>query len=466
MLKAKKSTLSIVMMSTLYVTSVFAVNIEAKSGAIANDLNSFFNKIGFSSNVTGSHSYESQAAGFVSMGSIYARSQPQNIQVIHVDAPGFRSGCAGIDLYAGGFSYIDKDQIVKFMQSILSSTGGYALNLALETELPEMAHAMQFTQKLAADLNNNNLNSCELGEVASASVWPKNRAAHQRICEDLGKNSGAFSDWAMARQKCSTGGELESKINEAKTKPEYKDQVLSDTNIVWDVLQKNPFLKGDGRALKELYMSISGTIVFDKKGALQAYPSLVNNQNFIKAMLYGGEVPSYQCDNDDCLIISPNKTHTIGMNDALVSKVQIILERVYNHIKQGTAFEPEERGIMEMVEQPVFNLISASAAQNIGIQSAYELSQTIATDLLAQYLSNSLQTIHRALLSKDMGAHNEEKLFKSIQTAQTFVDNFGSESRERFNAALQTNQLVQDNVKQAFSALNPMLRSAYQGEAS
>lgn len=170
----------------------FAGNGDAKSAAIANDLNHFFDKLGFSSNVTGSHSFESQAAGFASIGSIYARSQPQNIQVIHVDAPGFRSGCAGIDLYAGGFSYISGDQIVKFMQSILSSAGGYALNLALETELPEMGHALQFSQKLAADLNNNNLNSCELGEVASTAVWPKNRAAHQRICEDLGKKQWCF----------------------------------------------------------------------------------------------------------------------------------------------------------------------------------------------------------------------------------------------------------------------------------
>lgn len=464
MFKKRLISLSVAALYAMSASTALA-NIEAKSSAIANDLNHFFNNIGFSSNVTGSHSYESQAAGFVSMGSVYARSQPQNIQVIHVDAPGFRSGCAGIDLYAGGFSYIDKDQIVKFMQSILSSSGGYALNLALETELPEMAHAMQFSQKLAADINNNNLNSCELGEVASAAVWPKNRAAHQRICEDLGKNGGYFDDWAMARQKCSTGGELENTINKAKQKPEYKDQVLVDANIVWDVLSENQFLKDNSKPLKELYMSISGTIVFDKKGALHAYPSLANNQNFIKAMLYGGEIPSYRCENDSCTVIqSGETTHTIGVSDALVTKVQIILEGVYKHIKQGTAFEPEERGLMEMVEQPVFNLISASAAQNIGIQSAYELAQTIATDLLAQYLSNSLQIIHRSLASKDMGAHNEEKLFKSIQTAQMFVDNFENESRARFNAALQTNQLVQNNVKQALGALNTMLKNAYNRE--
>ncbi|MFW2572536.1 conjugal transfer protein TraH, partial [Legionella sp. 29fVS95] len=42
-----------------------------------------------------------------------------------------------------GFSFIKSEQIVSFMQNILSNGAGYAMNLALETELPEIAHAMQ-----------------------------------------------------------------------------------------------------------------------------------------------------------------------------------------------------------------------------------------------------------------------------------------------------------------------------------
>ena len=60
-----------------------------------------------------------------------------------------------------------------------------------------------------------------------------------------------------------------------------------------------------------------------------------------------------------------------------------------------------------------------------------------------------------------LGDKNEEKLFKSIQASQQFVDNFNKESRERFNMALQTNTLVQNNVKQALSSLTPLLKQAY-----
>ena len=119
------------MIKRLLITSSLLMNSLVFATA-SSDLNHFFNNLGFASNVTGSHSYESQAAGFASLGSVYARNQVRSIQLAHVDVPGMRAGCGGIDLFAGGFSFIKADQIVQFMQSILTSGAGYALNLALE----------------------------------------------------------------------------------------------------------------------------------------------------------------------------------------------------------------------------------------------------------------------------------------------------------------------------------------------
>ena len=446
----------ILSLSFVLVNSIYA------SGST--DLGNFFDRIGFANNVTQSHSYQSQAAGFVSMGSIYARDQVRNIQLMHVDAPSIRAGCGGIDLTAGGFSFISSAEITKFMQSILSNGAGYALNLALETEAPEIAHAMQFMQKLAADINGNNLNSCEMAETASAMLWPKNRAAHQQICQDIAANSNAFSDWAAARQGCSTGGQIDNQLAIAKTNPEYKDRVLLNTNIVWEALSHNNFIAED-HELAEIYMSISGTIVFDKNAAIKTYPALSTNKDFIKSLLYGGKLPSYKCsEHKDCLNISMGE-HTITQKMALVSQVQDLMKGIYNNILAGTALTLKQSGLIELTQPPVFQLISASAQQNIGIQSSYELAQNVATDLLAQYLANSLEIIRASLAGKDLGSANEDKLFKNIEIAQKVVDNFNTDSRSRFNAALQTNQLVQNNVKQALNTLTPMLRQAYVGAA-
>lgn len=434
--------------------------------SVGGELEHFF-KNNIESNVTGSHSYESQAAGFASLGSVYARSQVRNIQIAHVDVPGLRSGCGGIDITAGGASFIKSDQIVQFMQSILSSGAGYAMNLALETELPEIAHAMQYMQKLANEINSTNLNSCEMGENLAAAAWPKSRAAHQRLCEDIGLHSGDFADWAKARQQCSTGGEIKNQLDKAQEDPAYKERVLLSTNVVWDALQKNDFIASDAN-LAEVYMSISGTLVFDDKGGIQTYPSMATNLDFVKALLYGGNLPSYHCTDtgkqSKCLDINVEGHQVIQTKEGLVFQVQELLKGIYDHIKTGEALTPEQTGLINLTPAPVFNLISASAQQNIGLQSSYELAQSVATDLLAQYLANSLEIIRASLSGKDIGQANEERLFRSVAVAQKFVDHFNAESRARFNTALQTNQLVQNNVKQAFNALTPMLRQAYTGD--
>jgi conjugative transfer pilus assembly protein TraH len=450
------------------VTSFTCVTGNGVHASASADLNHFFNNLGYSANVTGSHSYESQAAGFASLGSVYARNQVRSIQIAHVDVPGFRSGCGGIDIFAGGFSFIKSEQIVSFMQNILSNGAGFAMNLALETELPEIAHAMQYMQKLANDINGTNFNSCEMGENLTAALYPKNRAAHQRLCEDIGRNRNVYTDWAEARHKCSTGGEIEKRLEQAKNDSEYKDRALLNTNVVWDALQLNEFIKSDTE-ISEVYMSISGTLVFDAKGGMQTYPSLATNQDFVKALLYGGKLPSYKCTDSNkpikCVAINVKGSQEISSKDALVSQVQAILQGVYENIKSGTALTPQQKGLIELTQPSVFQLISASAQQNIGIQSSYELAQSVATDLLAQYLANSLEVIRASLAGRDLGGSHEEKLFKNLQVAQQFVDNFNSESRARFNAALTTNQLVQNNVKQALNALNPILRKSYTGGA-
>ena len=267
--------------NTVLLTAIFIVpNCFADTNS---DLSNWFDNLGFGVKINHPSTYQSQAAGYATFGSIYARNAVRNIQIMHVDVPGYRSGCGGIDLFAGGFSFIKADQIVKFMQSILSSGAGYALNLALEIEIPEVAHALQYMQTLANKINTENFNSCSMAEDLVGGAWPKSRASQQQICQDLGTHSGAFSDWAASRQQCTTGGATGDELAKAKNDPKYQYRVYNNTNIIWDrVVKRNSFLSGDEK-LGELYMTISGTIVFDEKGAITTYSSKVTNANFIKA---------------------------------------------------------------------------------------------------------------------------------------------------------------------------------------
>lgn len=447
---------------------VFSLTFAYKTWANpSQELHHFFNNLGFASNVTNPTAYRTQAAGYLSSGSVYARGQVRNIQIAHIDVPGFRSGCGGIDILAGGFSFISGDQIVQFMQSVLTAGAGFAFTLALDTEMPEAGGAMKFVQKLAHEVNSFNLNSCEMGELLGGALYPKNRGASQKICESIGLKSGYFADWAKAKHGCSTGGEIESQLDKAKSDPEYKDQVLYNKNVIWDALQKNAFLRQNPK-LAEAYMSISGTLVFDKKGQAKTYPSLVHHQDLIKALLYGGRLPSYQCKDSGnqnlCLLVdyADSSHQTIRTQDSLVYQVQELLQGIYNNIRSGTALSKAQEGLINLSEDAIFKLIASNAQQGLGIEGSYGIAQQVASDLLAHYLANSLSVIRSSLVGQDLGKDNEAILLANLQEAQGFVEGFAKESRARLNQSLQTNHLIQANVKQAYQSLSPLLQRAYQ----
>src|ERR1700733_10357390 len=112
----------------------------AYAADINQDLNAYFNKLGFSSNVTGASAYHGQSAGFYSGGSVFTRNAVRDVQIIQMDLPSYRSGCGGIDLYAGGFSFIDSDKLVETLKNILNNAAAYSFTLAMETVTPEISN--------------------------------------------------------------------------------------------------------------------------------------------------------------------------------------------------------------------------------------------------------------------------------------------------------------------------------------
>ncbi len=91
----------------------------AASADVNSDMNQFFNKLGFASNTTQPGVWQGQAAGYAYGGSLYARTQVKNIQLISMTLPDINAGCGGIDAYLGSFSFINGDQLQRFVKQIM-----------------------------------------------------------------------------------------------------------------------------------------------------------------------------------------------------------------------------------------------------------------------------------------------------------------------------------------------------------
>ncbi|WP_425341509.1 conjugal transfer protein TraH [Escherichia coli] len=102
----------------------------AASADVNSDMNQFFNKLGFASNTTQPGVWQGRLRLCLRR-LLYARTQVKNVQLISMTLPDINAGCGGIDAYLGSFSFINGEQLQRFVKQIMSNAAGYFFDLAL-----------------------------------------------------------------------------------------------------------------------------------------------------------------------------------------------------------------------------------------------------------------------------------------------------------------------------------------------
>lgn len=104
------------------------------------------------------------------------------------------------------------------------------------------------------------LRSCGRGPSAQCG---RRSTAEDRICQSISTSAGRFSDWAKSRRGCGNGGERSSTIN-SNTDPSLASMTPGPKNYAWDMIKQSP-LEGADRQMRELVMTLTGTIVVGKR---------------------------------------------------------------------------------------------------------------------------------------------------------------------------------------------------------
>jgi conjugative transfer pilus assembly protein TraH len=349
---------------------LFLISVPALAD-VNGDLNSFFDGLGMATNVTAPHAYQGQQAGYYSGGSVFSRSAVRNVQLVQVDLPSFRAGCGGIDLFAGGMSFVDNQELLKTMRNIMNNAKGYGMLLALEEVTPQIANGMKYIQDMANKVNQMNINSCEAAEGLVGGVWPKTQAAQRQVCQDVGNNTGMFRDWAESRQGCTSDGLANNLVN------------------------------GD-QQFAELLMSLSGSIIIQKNGSgksattsFKNLESLATNASLLKAILYGDKATFYKCDESVQCLNPTKQTILISQSSALKSQVEKILNSIDQKIISDQALSNQEIGLLQSTRIPIYKILAVQAAyqKDPNILNVENYSEIIATDILFQYLQENLSLV-------------------------------------------------------------------------
>ena len=406
---------------------------------IGQSMTEFWDNLGGTMNINDPQAYNGQSAGYYTLGGIHTRSKVMTVNPVNIQLPSARAGCGGIDMYMGSFSFINKDQFVALLKSIASSSVGFAFQLALETISPVIAEKTRELQDLIQKINNMSINSCEQAAALVGGVWPESDAASQNICSTLGTQRGFFSDAAAAKHGCSSGGQRASTNKSlANSDPAV---VPVDTNYAWTGLISSGYF-GSGSSLNkelaELFMSMTGTIIVlspandSSPSPVTHYPSMIRDNNAITAMLDGGNVKVYRCDETSKCLYPTETNININSNQAFNAKVKNMIIGMISKIENDTALSEEEIAFLNVTSLPLYKILNVHSAysQVTNLLDIESYSEVIALDILYSYLRDMLKIAEDASKSIQKADTTQvEEFKKNIATIQQ-----GLRAREQSNA--------------------------------
>ena len=401
------------------VAVVLGLTLSSPSQAgVMKDMQHFFNKFGAATNSSTGSAFQDQSAGYMTGGSLFVRNPVRSQRVVSMSMPGYRAGCGGINLWSGGFSYINGEGLNNMMQAILSNAPSYAVMLAIETYAPQIHSIVNELNKLAADFNRLNINSCETAALALGGMWPKSDTGSQAVCQMLAAQDGSVADRVKARHDCGAGNNRDSILTKAN-----RDMLVGEFNLAWKLLEKMEFLfeasgnalnlltpgemnSQESRLLKEIFMTLSGKIINRKSGGDGAYnqlslPSKASQEEFIKALMQGGNIQCYECDEPDKCLNPRLVQKTLPANEALQLKVEQILESIVAKVRNDEGDQeitPGELSLVNASHLPIYKILNVTTAYQKG-RAPINISQygeLIAFDVTYKYINDVLDAFQDA----------------------------------------------------------------------
>lgn len=109
--------------------------------------------------------YKGANRGYFTGGSFSARWPQSNDHLMTISKPRIKSGCGGIDMFLGGFSFLNVDQLVQKLQRILSAAPAAAFDIALKTLAPQVADTIKSLEAIIDKLNNLQIDDCKAAKA-------------------------------------------------------------------------------------------------------------------------------------------------------------------------------------------------------------------------------------------------------------------------------------------------------------
>ena len=232
-------------------------------------------------NASAPDSTSSQFRGTLSGGSMYLRTPITNLQVFSLDPPRFSSGCGGIDLYLGSFSYISSAKLTQFFRSVAQNAIPLLFQMAVGQLFPQLDAAVKKFQQIAQDMGKQQKDSCTMAHgLVDGMKNPSAALADMQngIDAAITTAKGWATDFADAAVQAVTSPSAAATQVLASKTPTGTPTSPESGNITWNALALRTWngqllnLADTEKNGKQIVMSLVGTEVRDAGSSATADP--------------------------------------------------------------------------------------------------------------------------------------------------------------------------------------------------
>ena len=408
---------------------------------VGDDLKQFWERTGGGVNVTKPTAYKGQQAGYATLGSLYLRTRPRNSQLAAIQLPSVRAGCGGIDIFGGAFSFITEEELIALMEAIMQNAAGFAFELALESLSPAVQEIVAKLRDLIQQVNAGNINSCEAGQLLTASLWPKMDGASQHVCQTIGGYTGRFADRVASRHGCGTGGQHNATLGRASGA--LAEQVPTNVNYAWRAVKKNNFLASSPR-IAEFFMTLTGTIITtapeddDASATHRTIPPRALSPDAAKALVEGGAYKSLRCDETNDCLNPVLRDRTLAASDALFAVTADAIQGLSDAISNDTAPPDEAIALINLTTIPVYkHLVTAKSYKYQFVQDDINsMAELVAVDLAIAYIDEGMNEILNSAANVDIAGDINREFQDTVRESKAVLQDLRASAQRKYAEAL------------------------------
>jgi conjugative transfer pilus assembly protein TraH len=389
-------------------------------------------------NATRSAMIKEQQAGHMIGGSLVVKTaaDPQ-LQLVSATAPSMNIGglpCgAQIELMGGSLSMISGAELANYLKKLPQSSATYGAIMSIKTACPQCENLLEFLDAKADWLNSLAMNKCHAMQALMDPIFPKKAAKSEALRQSKMVLTGGGRDMTdfQSKSKRDDGSDPTRGI------PELEGQLGDNFNLVWKALRKKVSeARTDATELKELLMSISGTVVSQKDASgrfkLRHLKSLVN-RDLIKQMIGADGIDSdkiklYKCDEVEACLQPEIKEQQITQGALFFWRVQKIVSSIVEKIfvNNGSLTAEEETIIALSSEQLILKIemdLATYSEKNNVVSNQTEYIEALSYEVITSYLQSLLVEVQEAISELQDIQMSDKAQFKSFEedTRQTMI---------------------------------------------